>query len=362
MFIGQIGRVHILRDTTEAGGAGGAGQVEAGAASTTETTSTREETTSTGAGSIPEGFTKQEWDNLTPGEQAGFAITNEQINDEEDGFPDPDDLDGILEEGGEAAAKPEAAKPADTTGAEQAKPADAATETTTTDAAPLVSDEDLLATRINVPAPELVKGIPEDWKAKFAEIDAQFKEGDLDDDARDAAKEELRQDLSDWKIQQRETARENALWIAEQRTFLDARPGEYKEFLEDGKTFTDRSEMLFGALSSQVAKLLRDPANKNKTGMQILIQADKIVCKTFNITRGAKPAAAAAKLAEPAKPAAPQAKLSKDAVNLSTIPAAGTHDTDPFAWLDNLQGIAKEEALAALTPQQEAAYMRGARG
>lgn len=350
MFIGQIGRVHILRNTTEAGGAGGAGQVEAGAGSTETTTE------QPAASGVPEGFTKGEWDNLTPGEQAAFAITDEDIADNEDEFPDLEDLDAVIGEddtAGEAKPDVTAAKPGDTTIPDAAAPA------ATTYGTDGPTYEDFLSMQITAPAPPLVTGIPAEWKAKLAEVDEKFREGDLDDDARDAAKDEIRQALTDWKIEQRDAAKESGVFAAEVEAFRVSMKDVYR-VTDDKGVISRRSMMLDAAFVNEFNAMSKDPANASKTNRSLLIQADKAVREAFNIPAPGKKAAPVQQAA-PAKPAVPQARLSKDAVNLAALPAAGDHDTDPFAAVESLTGIQKEEALARMTPAQEAAYLRGSR-
>jgi len=129
-------------------------------------------------------------------------------------------------------------------------------------------------------------------------------------------------------------------------------------------TITEKSKMLWSAFSTKVNSLLADPANEGKSGMQLLIEADRSVRKAFGMApRGQKAAAVPAKGKQPVTPKVPAAKVPDSMVNLSEVPAAGEHESDPFAHIDRIKDpVLKEQALAAMTPQQEAAYLRSARG
>ena len=371
---------------------GGGVTVEAGAGATSEETPKP-------ASGIPDGFTKATWENLLPAEREAFGITDEQI-EEAEGELTEDDLDGALEEAGdvdEEAETPEqiaAKEKAEADRVAALSPEDKAAEEAAKAAAPvdevIPTDEQLLALRItildsDIPLPKVDVEVPKELqekidalKKKRTEVNDWFDEGEKPDKT-EFTKKDLRKALDEIddetatinqeiaelrmeaRISQRDVERENRVWLGEQKAFIAATP-EYHEKGTDGK-LTDRSAMLFSAFASRVNLLLKDPANVGKSGMLIQIEADRAVRKAFGLPpRGekAKPAAATAK--GKGKPAAPAATVSKEVVNLAEIPAAGEHDADPFAAIDRIKDpIRREEMLAAMTPQQEAAYLRGAR-
>ena len=302
------------------------------------------------ASGIPDGFSQNEWNQLTLGEQAGFLISAETV-EEEEGEIKEDDLDAVIgEEGGDEGEDEGEDVPADQAAGQAA---------VVSPVVPTGSYEDFLSTQVVVPTSTipLIKGIPEQFKPLYADVESKFSEGDLDSRGYREAIREIDQDVTDFKLTARDTAREQAVWNKEQEAFYATVGEEYRQVEADNKTLTAKSDMLFGALSSQYARLLKDPVNTGKSQKAVLVMADKAVREAFSMPLPGKAAAVPAAL----KPPVPAAKLAKGVVNLATVPPAGEHDADPFAHIDRMRGVAKEEALAAMTPQQEAAYMRGAR-
>jgi hypothetical protein len=339
------------------------------------------ETTDTGR---PADMSQSEWDNLLPGEQASYKITDEQIEGEEANELDEEDLDAVLEgEEGEktaeqiAAEATEAARVAALTpeekAAEEASAAAAAEAEKNKPAVTILSDEDLLAFRPTVADSEvpLPDTVPDELQTKLDDIDARidaleekFDAGDLDRTELRTQKrviekerETVNREILRSQIIARDNAKEDVIWRKEQTAFLNARPNEYRELETDGKTPTDRAQMIYAALVNQVSKLNADPANATKSGMQILVMADKAVRTALGLpaVTGKVPAAKPAKVAAPAAPI-------PNKPNLSQLPAAGEHDADPFAYLDRITDpFAKEEALGKLTDAQLSNYLSGAR-
>ncbi len=352
---------------------------------------------------IPAGFTKSQWENLLPAERVAFGITDEQIEAAEGGELEEDELDdalgeiGEIKEGEETPEQKAAADKAEADRVAALSPEDKEKEEAAKAAVAEVipTDEELLSLRINIPdsdipLPKVEVEVPKELadkivalKAKRKEVNDWFDEGEKPDkteftkkDLRDALDEiddetaTINQEIAELRmearISQRDVQKENAIWMAEQKAFVAATP-EYREKDTEGK-ITDKSAMLFSAFASRVNVLLKDPANAGKSGMLIQIEADRAVRKAFNLpARGKAASAVAAKPGEkgkvlPLKPAAPAATVPANVVNLGELPAAGEHDADPFANIDRIKDpVEREEALARMTPQQEAAYLKGAR-
>jgi hypothetical protein len=353
---------------------------------------------STAEPGIPAGFTKSQWENLLPAERVAFGITDEQIEAAEGGELEEDELDdalgeiGEIKEGEETPEQKAAADKAEADRIAALSPEDKEKEEAAKAAVAEVipTDEELLSLRINIPdsdipLPKVEVEVPKELadkivalKAKRKEVNDWFDEGEKPDkteftkkDLRDALDEiddetaTINQEIAELRmearISQRDVQKENAIWMAEQKAFVAATP-EYREKDAEGK-ITDKSAMLFSAFASRVNVLLKDPANAGKSGMLIQIEADRAVRKAFNLPARGKTTPLATQVVNGKKtPKAPAATVPASVVNLGELPAAGEHDADPFANIDRIKDpVEREEALARMTPQQEAAYLKGAR-
>jgi hypothetical protein len=398
-------RLHAVPD--EGSGGGGGGTADAASSTETEISDTGEQ-----AGGPPEGFTRQEWENLLPAEQAAYGITDDAIAAQEteteltgedldavagEGGADGDDADGgdagsATEDGKQGDVNDAAGSDGDGAAADQGAGTDGVgTDTPATDinAAAIPSDEDLLSFRpiiadseIPIPedVPEILQSELDALETKADQLDSWFEAGENDkgepfsraelrkaERELDKERQAVNRKITAHQIVQRDSLRENAIWKQEQAAFIAARPAEYAEKDADGK-ITDRSRMLYGALSNQVNSMLSDPANKGKSGIQILVTADRAVRKALGLPAPGKQATATKPAAKPvdAKPVipkAPVATLTKGAdINLARIPAAGEHDADPFAHIDAIKDpYAKEQAILNLNDRQRDAYLRSAR-
>jgi hypothetical protein len=346
----------VLRAPEDAGGSAAPDKpaeapIEAG------TADQRESESSSSSDGRPTDMTKQEWDNLTPGEQAGMRISDEEIEraeSDEDDELDPDDLEAIANEG--------ETKPAD----DGKKPAEG--ETKPVETVVLTSEEDLLSFRPTVSDTELTfdNEVPAEIQTeldaldtKIDDLEAKFDDGDLTRTELNKAVREVNKEreavnrkVMQHQIQARDAKREEVVWLKEQSHFFTAHP-EYSERESDGKTVTVKADAMYGAFNKAVERLNAKPENATKSGMQILVEANRLVRQAFGMT------AEAAKPAGEKKPLAPRAKLDPKAVNLSQIPAAGDHDADPFSYIDRMTDpYAKEQALANLTGPQLESYLK----
>jgi hypothetical protein len=331
--------------------------------------------------SPPEGYTQEEWSGLSDAEREGIldSITNPEV-DEIDETTDEIDEGVLAKIAGEekpteeaAAATPEAKTP------EVAEPVAPPPSTEPQEpgldlsAVVPVSDADLLGylppvAENEIPA-EVLEPDPEilaERDTKLAEAKTKFTAGELDADAYQEARDDIRDDYNRQIWNATAAAKAEAIaeirWNKEQFTFLSAKPEYMGEKQEDG-TYkrTEKSDLLYGALGQAIGRM--ETQKPGLTGMRLLIEADKLVKRVFSPATPVAPVAASSPaVAKPkevtiaeGKPAAPI----PDVKSLSDIPsAAPTLTDDGWGTLDKLYGQAYEDALERLTPAQRDAYLR----
>jgi len=339
----------ILRDNAEGGGGGGA---------TIER---------------PEHITEEEWSDLSQAERESQVETDEGegahsfLDGEEGEEGEEDDLpEDVLkaiagqEEPGEKTAEELAAEAAaasdDTAG-------DVGTAAGTEEETPEVTDEDLLAWRAQVSDAEvpIPKVITPELQAKLDELDAKlteadewFEKGEKPDEtpftkadlrALERQINKDRQDINDDILQHRLTLRETAkvdvVWQKEQAAFRAARPDLFK------------SAALEGAVVAVTNGLLKDPKNNAKSGMQIMIEAERIVRKDLGLPAKGKPAAKETQAEPEKKPAAAK----RTAPNLSKVPVADQEATNnPFSAILRLSGEKYEKAIESMSATKRAEF------
>jgi hypothetical protein len=322
---------------------------------------------------IPEGYSSEEWQDLSRSEQEGIvdSIKNPTDAPEDDHVPTPEELaalEEIAKDGEEEKTvdeKPveEPEKKVDEQPVEE-KP----TEEKPAESAQLVSDVDLLSYRPVVSEDDLKveveEVIPEALKTKKAELTQKFDDGDITreqyDDERDALNRQIMLANSSSVAAAREKKREAIIWGKEQEFFLAAHP----EFLvkkDEAADIVTNKEVVFSTLKAMVRQISSDPKNAHLSGMQVLIKADKAISGVKE-AYGLAPKKEVKKDVKPVekKEVKPSAKdeLKKDDVKtLSGLPAAGTGNVeDAFAQLDKMTGEAYENALASLKPEVREAY------
>ena len=347
----------------------------------------------------PEHITEAEWDDLSADEREGLTSTDEgegahlilgtgedaDLDDDEDELT-AEELSAILED------KPAEGKTADELAAEAAAagktpeeiaaeaataktPEELAAEAAALQVAPEVTDADLIAYRPTVSDSELAfaKETPPEIKAKLDAIKqeikdarAKFGEGDLTrealDDIIDAAadkRDAVNQELTEAKITARDSQREALVWKKECNAFFTARKeyGEADTAADGTKTQTERAAMLHAALNAQIQRLNSLPGSDTKSGMQILVEADKAVRKLFNLPVG-KPAVAAAAVPDKEKPAAVNRPALKEVSEktLSGVPVAEGEHVDSMAKaVTRLNGPKFEATLENMTDAQRRA-------
>ena len=347
----------------------------------------------------PEHITEAEWDDLSADEREGLTSTDEgegahtilgtgedaEDGDDEDDLT-PEELAAILED------KPAEGKTAEELAAEAAAAgktpeeiaAEAATAKTPEELAAEavavavveVTDADLIAYRPTVSDSELAfaKETPPEIQAKLDAIKqevkdarAKFSEGDLTrealDDIIDAAadkRDAVNQELTEAKITTRDNQREALVWKKECNAFFAARKeyGEADTAADGTKTQTERAVMLHAALNAQIQRLNSLPGSDTKSGMQILVEADKAVRKLFNLPAGKPATAAAVTIPGKEKPAAVNRPALKDVSEktLSGVPVAEGEHVDSMAKaVTRLNGPKFEATLENMTDAQRRA-------
>ena len=316
----------------------------------------------------PDGISDEEWEGLAEAEREAMHITGDQVEADEKaaaGDLSDEDLDGVLGElGGEE--KPEGEKKED----ERGKGGEVAVDTD------IPTDEDLLSFRATVADSELTFSdeVPAETQTKLDALDAKiddaekwfddgekpdgtpFIRADLNKLNREVAKEReaVNREIMQYQIKQRDNTRESLVWEREQAAFIKARSKDYAELETDGKTFTDRAETLFGALTQQVNKLLKDPAWSNKPGMALMIEGDKRVRKALGLPApGSKKAESVPEKKPVEKPPAAQRPNVK---TLAGAPSAAENESNPYANIMNLKGEAYLEAIENMTEKQRNAF------
>ncbi|NTV43687.1 MAG: hypothetical protein HGA63_10355 [Syntrophobacteraceae bacterium] len=276
-------------------------------------------------------FTPEEWATLTEEERKAH-----EEDDEEDGTALNDGDKGQV--GDDEPKKPEEAK-GDEGDTEEEQPQEQSQEDKEQKPAPPVPPHFAPVLPVNA---ELVE-IQEKLKA----IDEAFNQGDLDQIEYQNQREPLLQQKFEISMAQRineETAKQ--LWKYEQGLFFKDNP-EYRE-----------NEFLNAALQRAFHKI--DTAeNAGKTGLELLNEAKKMVAEQIAAITGQK--AQGQHGQDPGDQAKPKKALEGTNLpkTLGGLPASGANETskDEFSFLDGLEGVELEMAVAKLTPEQERRYL-----
>ena len=219
---------------------------------------------------------------------------------------------------------------------------------------PAVSDEDLLKFKATVTESELsaVDKISADVQKKLDELDVKYDAGDIDLKAYNKDRDALNRQVVQENIRAQNETRTEIAWQKEQGHFLRSRAEYLGEKQADGKFKANiRSNALFGALGEAVKSL--EAERPGLAGMELLIEADRVVKETFGLSKS-KGATKASSQPEGEKPPA----RIPDTKTLSDIPAAAANMVGgPWDALDKLHGAAYESALEKLTEEQKQRYL-----
>lgn len=289
------------------------------------------------AADIPEGFSADEWNDLSDEEREGVLATGDEGPD---GGSNPD---GEKKE--EAATPPVPEVPAEVQGedppaaSEEGGAAEPGLDL-------FESFDDETAPKIPTVPLSVSNDVPADLKARIDELAEKFDEGEISvreyTDQRDALNREV------WQrnLQTAQEAQAAKTWEAEQAYFLAKNPA----YTEDSL----RGNALFGMLDAAVRTLAADPANADKSGYQVLQMAHKEV---VGIVKGAASVPKETPLPSvPTTGAKPKA-AKPNIVTLGDVPASAANvGENPFAAIDRLDGEAYEAALERMTPDQLKSY------
>ena len=300
----------------------------------------------------PEGYTEEEWSDLSDEEKEGILSKDEDEEPEkkEDELSE-EQLKAIAKEGEEEEPK----KP-DEEGAPKEKEGEEKEEE---EEAKRPSDEELLSFRPRIDRTQLPQPseeiVPDELQGKLDDLQKKFDDGEIQMAAFIVERDKINRQIVRHNSNLYESAKEattiELTWKSEQQAFFKARP-EY-EFAKEG---SPKGKALYGALNQVVKDLDADPENAGLSGMAILVKADKIVKKAFGITEKEKPKETP-KDKPKEKDKKPPAKLPDENKSLSDVPEAQRNSTDgPWAALDKLSGEAYERALEKLTPEQRNRY------
>lgn len=209
--------------------------------------------------------------------------------------------------------------------------------------------------------PEFKAVVPDGLTDKIAslntrtdELMAKFKDGEIE------MPEFLKQTraIDDERLQLT-LAQKQAEWAQSQNADTRAQRWQWEQerFFGQEKASIYKDPIIMAALDASVKQLAADPAHAKKHASFFLEEADRQIRKRFNMgstlaaNAGGKPS-----------PGVKQPDLSAIPKTLANLPAAEMAETgsDEFAYLDKLDGIALEQALRKMTPEQEARYLGAA--
>ncbi len=310
---------------------------------------------------VPEGYTMEEWADLSDAEKEGILDKEPDVGEEEE--IDEDVLkeiagDKVVPEKEVVEVKVEAKKvlPKEEVARETVpevkveapvKEVIASTE--------ILTDDQLLRYRAVVTEAELppVDNVPVEVQTKFDELDTKYDAGEITLKDYNKERDSLNRHLVMSNVQNQNALRESKAWEKEQAFFLRNRP----EYIEKGI----RGDAFFGALGQMVKVLGADPKYQGATGMELLIAADRAVKETFGMVPNPQPKPKEEKVAEKVpKPGQgkPPAPLPMNQI-LADVPNAGKSDIGEnwASALDKLTGAAYEAALERLTDEQRTRYL-----
>jgi hypothetical protein len=313
----------------------------------------------------PDGYTAEEWADLSETEKAGIIDSINAPEGEEEPEPEPEpskeDEEALAAIAAEAENKPGEKAP------DEKKPDEKKEKVLIPD----TSDEELLAFRPTLtdeekPKPAVVEeDIPAEIQAKFTELDQKFDDGDITRAEYNAQRDKLNRQIVKHNIDLENDAKSAAreqendiLWKKEQMFFLSKKPEYFATKATDavGKA---KANAMFGALNEMVKSFsVSDP---HLSGMQLLIKADKAVKEVFGV-KPAEKKAEEKKADEKKDEGKPPAKI-PDVKTLGDVPNASSNMDgvdDSFAQIDKLKGEDYENALEKMPEKVRDSYLKRA--
>ena len=203
-----------------------------------------------------------------------------------------------------------------------------------------------------------------DLKTKRRELDKQLEEGDIDlgDFNRENRKlEDQRDELYDKRLSIRETIRDLELQAKyNERLKRTVAIKDQKRFFAGNSEF-ETNGSLNAALEKAAIAIRKTPEGKNLGQYEMLVKARDQVLKDLGITTNnprKKKNADPKETARKAKKAAANKAAEAARRSLSRQPNADDHtDGSRFGYLDKLSGLEFEQAVANMTPAEQAAYL-----
>ena len=283
---------------------------------------------------VPEGFTAEEWSDLSDTEKEGILSKEEDDEKKEDVLTE-DQLKAIAEEK-EPEKEPEKELEKE------------------------LSDEDLLSYRVTVDKSKLPSVgedvIPEELQTELDGLQIKYDDGDIKLAEFIVGRDKINRQIVRHTTAVYEAEKEKALqeltWQAEQTAFFKARP------LYDN---SPKGKAFYGALNQIIKDLDANPDNVGLSGMALLVKADKMVREMFGVgkkeVKVEKVEKAEAEKRE--KIEKPPAKV-PDKPTLADVPAAKENSAGGWiSAIDALHGAAYEAALERLTSDQRERYLAG---
>lgn len=303
---------------------------------------------------------------MPPADDDDLKIDTTGLSDEEiealESDDDEDALDDILDDDDEKQEKGKKSDPVpdevdDDDEPEAKKTTDKAVETTeATDEAEV--DDKSAPEFIPLLRAEKVENYDErmaDINTKLDDLDSKLEDGDIDLKQYTKEVRALSEEQTDLKMAKltADNAEQNNLDVATQRWQweIDQFFGE-----EANKIYKD-SKMLSAALDAAVKEIAGKPENVNRNGAWFLKEADKEVRKEFG---KATPDNKVVDIKGARKP-----NLTNIPKTLGNLPSADTNEIgdNEFAYLDDLEGMDYENALASLErkdPEKASRYLKSA--
>lgn len=316
--------------------------------------------------SIPDGYTEAEWNTLSDEERDALTETNEDVGDvngkapkEDDGAGAGDgkstgDDNGNGQDTDKAAAGDDEGTGDGVAGdADKEKPGN--DDEDTTGKAGVDEEDDTRPAFVPTYRAEPV----ENYVEKIAALDQKFEDGDIKLKDYNQERDELvrAQTKAEISAEQNEQV-EKQLW---QR--------EISDFIDDNQEY--KGKMRHAALDIAVKDLAGKPENADKSGRWFLREAHKMVQAELGGAGKPDPKVEDPKPNDKAddkdkganankdKPASRKPDLSLVPNTLSNVPAADSSEAagGEFAYLDKLEGIELERALARLPKEKQDRYL-----
>lgn len=201
--------------------------------------------------------------------------------------------------------------------------------------------------------PGYVKHEPS-YEQKIKDLDQRLDDGKIDFDEYKKELRELEHSRTHEIIRQEiQRSKAEETWKSEQRAFF-----EKNENLSPGKA----NPIVYNAFAGEVARLASDKAWTSRSGADLLAEAKKNVEAAFGLKSENKDPEPPPKKKEKtdgqkAVDIAKKANANQGGPKtLKNVPAGDKNTDNPFDYLDSLEGVEFESAIAKLSPAEMEAY------